>query len=143
MIINNSKLNLISHDTIHDSVKNFVFNGLRSYNDGFSMRNQSDFSITAKYNDEIIAAAVGESKYDWLIIQYLYVNDKFRNNKIGSRLIKSIVDVAKNRKCTGIHLDTFEFQARDFYIKQGFAVFGEIYDHPSGYKRYFMKMILK
>ena len=140
MIINTSDLKIISHDKIQDSVKDFVINGLRSYNDGFSIRNQHDFSITAEYNNEIVAAAVGESKYNWLIIQYFYVNERFRNIKVGSMLIKAVVDLAKNRKCTGIHLDTFEFQARDFYIKQGFVVFGEINDHPSGYKRYFMKM---
>lgn len=135
-----SKLEITKFDMVDKPVYNFVINGLKGYNDKFSIRNQLDFSIVAECDNITIAAVIGESKYDWLIIQYIFVNEIFRNNGIGSKLINAAIDLAKMRKCKGIHLDTFEFQARDFYIKQGFHVFGEIEDHPSGYKRFFLKI---
>jgi GNAT superfamily N-acetyltransferase len=46
---------------------------------------------------------------------------------------------ARERGCIGMWLDTFEFQARGFYEKLGFEVFGTIEDHPVGMNRYFMK----
>jgi len=136
----NSGIEINRFNSVDDSVKKIVWDGLRSYNDTFYVRNQMDFSVTVQIDDKIVAAAIGESKYEWLIIQYFYVEDKFRKNGIRSKILKEIVEIAKDRNCKGIHLDTFEFQARDFYVKQGFNVFGEIDDHPSGYKRYFMKM---
>jgi hypothetical protein len=38
--------------------------------------------------------------------------------------------------------DTFDFQAKDFYLKQGYEIFGVLKDCPSGHKRYYMKKIL-
>jgi hypothetical protein len=37
------------------------------------------------------------------------------------------------------YLDTFSFQAPDFYKKLGYEVFGELQDFPHGHQRYFMK----
>lgn len=37
-------------------------------------------------------------------------------------------------------LDTFDFQAEGFYVKNGYKVIGEIADFPKGHKRiYFAK----
>ena len=41
-----------------------------------------------------------------------------------------------------IHLDTFDFQAKDFYLKHGYEVFGVLDDCPKGHKRYYMKKVL-
>ena len=41
-----------------------------------------------------------------------------------------------------IHLDTFDFQAKEFYKKQGYVVFGKLDDCPENHCRYFMKKLL-
>jgi hypothetical protein len=41
-----------------------------------------------------------------------------------------------------IHLDTFDFQARGFYEKYVFQVFGTIEDYPIWHKRYYLIKIL-
>lgn len=38
-----------------------------------------------------------------------------------------------------IILDTFDFQAKNFYIKQGYEIFGILDNCPEGHKRYYMK----
>jgi hypothetical protein len=40
--------------------------------------------------------------------------------------------------CTDAFLDTFSFQARPFYEKLGYRVFGVLENHPAGHQHYFM-----
>jgi hypothetical protein len=39
----------------------------------------------------------------------------------------------------GIWLDTFDFQAPDFYRGHGFTEFGKLSDYPPGHQRYFFQ----
>ena len=50
-----------------------------------------------------------------------------------------LVDVARQRGCIGAYLDTFGFQAPNFYPKHGYEIFGTIEDHPRGSRRVFFK----
>ena len=43
----------------------------------------------------------------------------------------------------GIWLDTFDFQAPEFYKKLGFSQFGEIVDYPPGHSRHYFQKRLK
>jgi len=36
------------------------------------------------------------------------------------------------------HLDTFSFQAPDFYQQRGYQVFGQLDDFPPGHRRYYL-----
>jgi hypothetical protein len=44
----------------------------------------------------------------------------------------------KARGCIGAHLDTFTFQARPFYERHGYAVFGQLDNYPGGHSRFFL-----
>ena len=46
---------------------------------------------------------------------------------------------AAEAHCTLIHLDTFDFQAKDFYLRHGYEVFGVLEDCPEGHCRYYLK----
>ena len=41
-----------------------------------------------------------------------------------------------------IHLDTCDFQSKDFYLKQGYEIFGVLDNCPKGHKRYYLKKML-
>jgi hypothetical protein len=47
--------------------------------------------------------------------------------------------VAAARGCVGVWLDTFSFQARPFYERLGYSVFGTLEDNPRGGARFFMQ----
>jgi hypothetical protein len=49
---------------------------------------------------------------------------------------------ARSRGCHGAWLDTFEFQARGFYERQGYTCFAQLPDYPPGFSRFFMKKAL-
>jgi GNAT superfamily N-acetyltransferase len=81
----------------------------------------------------------GKTVYDWLFVEWLAVPDGFRGQDYGTALMREAEDVARKDGCVGIWLDTFEFQARGFYEKLGFDVFGTLEDHPLGKCRYLMR----
>jgi hypothetical protein len=57
-------------------------------------------------------------------------------------LLAKVEKVAKECCVHLPHLDTFDFEAKDFYIKHGYDVFGVLEDWPLGHKRYYMKKVL-
>jgi len=76
--------------------------------------------------------------FDWLFIQYLAVPLGQQGQGIGQELMGRAEAWCRERGLAGMWLDTFSFQARPFYEKLGFSVFGEIEGHPRGSSRLFM-----
>lgn len=74
-----------------------------------------------------------------LYISILFVNEDKRGQGLGSFLLKFIEQEAKTMNIKLIHLDTFDFQAKDFYLKYRYEIFGVLDDCPQGHKRYYMK----
>ena len=79
------------------------------------------------------------SMYDWLYVELLAVPEGLRGRGIGSDLMRRAEAVAVERGCVGVWLDTYGFQARGFYEKLGYQVFGVIDDHPRGSQRFFFR----
>lgn len=91
-------------------------------------------------NGEIIAG-IRSKMYCWncLYIDVLWIKEEYRKEGLGSKLLREVEKIAKEKGCHLIHLDTFDFQAKDFYVKHGYEVFGTLDECPQGHKRYFMK----
>lgn len=91
-------------------------------------------------NGEIIAGCVARM-YCWnvLYIDILWVDENYRNQGLGSKLLEYVEETAKEKGCYLIHLDTFDFQAKDFYIEHGYEIFGTLKDCPKGHCRYYLK----
>jgi GNAT superfamily N-acetyltransferase len=82
------------------------------------------------------------SAYDWLIVELVFVPEQLRGRGVGASLLARAEEIARARGCIGIWLDTFSFQARGFYERLGYGVFGTVEDHPIGGARYFLKKAL-
>ena len=76
--------------------------------------------------------------YGWMFIQLLYLPAHLRRGGLGSRLLRQAEEVARRRGCRGVWLDTFSFQARPFYERHGYTMFGRIDDYPPGASRFFL-----
>ncbi|TYS63522.1 GNAT family N-acetyltransferase [Sutcliffiella horikoshii] len=88
---------------------------------------------------EILGGVTGTMYWQHLHIDFLWVDKQLRNEGYGSHLLNQIEEVARERKCRLIFLDTLSFQAPGFYKKNGYKVFGVIEDHPQGFNQYFLE----
>lgn len=86
-----------------------------------------------------VGGLTGRAIYDWLFIELLHIPESFRGQGVGTKLMAKAEEFARQHRLAGIWLDTYDFQARGFYEKLGFAVFGTIDGHPRGGARYFLE----
>jgi GNAT superfamily N-acetyltransferase len=82
--------------------------------------------------------------YCWKIlsIEVLWTDQKARCGGFGSVLLEKTEGEARRNGAVLAHLDTFDFQARSFYEKRGYDVFGALEGCPSGHTRFYMKKVL-
>jgi GNAT superfamily N-acetyltransferase len=89
-------------------------------------------------DQEIVGGALGEIYWDWLHLDLMWVKDELRGHGFGHRLLLAIEAEARKHGARNVFLDTFSFQAPEFYKQQGYRVFGELPGFPSGYCRLFL-----
>ena len=91
------------------------------------------------YDDagELVGGVVAATWGGWLAIDLLWVREDQRGSGLGSDLLDRIEARARDeRGCIGVRLDTWGFQAKPFYEKQGYELFGVLEDHPPGETEY-------
>ncbi|KTS75405.1 acetyltransferase [Pseudomonas oryzihabitans] len=84
----------------------------------------------------------GYTSYGWLYVQLLALDEAVRGQGAGRELLLRAEAEAISRGCHGAWLDTHEFQARGFYERLGYELFGELADYPPGFARYFLRKAL-
>jgi GNAT superfamily N-acetyltransferase len=89
-------------------------------------------------DDQIVGGLAGATYWDWFYIDVLWVREELRGQGYGRRLLALAEQEARQRGAKSAYLDTFSFQAPDFYMRHGYQVFGELPDFPAGHRRYFM-----
>lgn len=86
----------------------------------------------------VLGGLLGRICFDWLEIDILAIDEQVRSQGIGSQLLQAAEEEARKSECQFMKLDTFSFQAPDFYAKHGFEVFGQIEGVAGGHTHYFM-----
>ncbi|SPJ23773.1 GNAT family N-acetyltransferase [Palleronia abyssalis] len=89
--------------------------------------------------DTFAGALHAEIGSHWVFVKLLGIAPDYRQAGLGSRLLRRIEDIARNKGKTGIWLDTYSFQAPDFYPRHGFTEIGRIEDYPPGQSRIFFQ----
>ena len=88
------------------------------------------FTIYAMDGEEYLGGATFGMKWDYINVDYLYVQDKGAGT--GRALMQAIEDFARENNKVGIYLTTSEYQAPDFYKKLGFIETGRIPKYVDG-----------
>lgn len=86
--------------------------------------------------DRVVGGLLGHIKWRWLYVAKLWIDDAHRGAGYGSALLAEAESFAQRRGCIGAYLDTFEYQARPFYEKLGYELFGTLEGYPPGYRQY-------
>ncbi|HCJ12214.1 MAG: hypothetical protein A2Y14_02235 [Verrucomicrobia bacterium GWF2_51_19] len=92
-------------------------------------------------NEGAIIAGINAYVYGWkiLYISRLFVEEKYRHQGLGSHLMQVVTEKAKVLGVDRAHVDTYEWQAKDFYLKHGYEIFATLKDFPRGHVRYYFK----
>jgi GNAT superfamily N-acetyltransferase len=91
----------------------------------------------------IVGGLLGETGWDWLHVQLLWVSESLRGRGVGRRLLGAAESEAAARGCRHAYLDTLDFQARPFYEREGYTLFGVQDDYPPGHQRFFLRKPLR
>jgi ribosomal protein S18 acetylase RimI-like enzyme len=77
-----------------------------------------------------------------LHVQWLWVAASLRGRGHGTRLLRAAETMAADNGAARATLDTFNPAAKEFYIRQGYEVFGTLADYPPGYSKFFLTRTL-
>ena len=114
--------------------------GLESYNRQYSSGSFEALSIYSRTDDDVIVGGlIGATYGRWLHISELWVSDEHRGESIGSRILVAAEAEAIQRRCIGATLDTYSFQALDFYLKRGYVIFGFLSGYADKYERHYLQ----
>ena len=80
--------------------------------------------------DELIGGLWGRSLWGSLYIDMMFVPEPLRRAGVGMSLLRQAEQEAMRRGCREMWTNTYAFQARSFYEKAGFTVFGQL-DGPA------------
>lgn len=106
--------------------------------------NYRDYGFLLRGEDgAIVGGLTGYVLYGWMFVQFIAVAEEFRGQGLGKMLMEQAEDWARKHGLGGMWLDTFAFQAPDFYRSLGFTEFGTIEDHPAGSRRIFFQKRLR
>ena len=87
----------------------------------------------------ISGGLIADIAWGWLYICNIWLAEGLRGRGYGKKLLETAEDEAKKRGCRNAYLETFSFQARPFYEKLGYEVYGTLEDMPPGHRRYLMR----
>jgi GNAT superfamily N-acetyltransferase len=121
-----------------------IVEGINSFNEKqvpFLVRMKAlDYSVIDERGQMIAGITAHLGYWGGLSIEVLFVTEEYRKKGIGSELLRFVEKKAKEKGSKLAFLDTFDFQAKVFYLKSGYEIFGVLKDFPTkGTNRYYMK----
>ena len=117
-----------------------VQTGLREFNVRvIGDPNEAPVTIFLRDDDgAVVGGLLGHIKWRWLYVSKLWIDDSHRGKGYGYELMNAAEEFARSKDCLGSYLDTFKYQARPFYEKIGYSVFGTLEDFPPSYRQFFL-----
>lgn len=124
----------------------FVEEGLKAFNLQYAAPyNYQRLVVLLRAEDNrVMGGVIGNTWWGWLRIDIVWLDEALRGQDWGTRLMAATEAEAIRRGCHHSFLDTMSFQALPFYLKLGYAVFGQLDDLPagSGHRMHFLQKAL-
>jgi GNAT superfamily N-acetyltransferase len=93
--------------------------------------------------DEVVGGLWAQALYGSFCVALLFVPEALRGTGLGRSLMLQAEEEAVRRGCREMWTDTFAFQARPFYEKLGFTVFGQLDGPAPIFPRFFLRKALR
>ena len=105
--------------------------------DGFCDEEEMICKKISDNDGNMIAGCVGYiSPWGCLYVDDLWVDERYRRQELGSHLLQAAEEIAVNRGCYLSYLGTGDFQAKPFYLKHGYALYGTVLNEPVGHESF-------
>ena len=121
-----------------------VREGIIAFNEKIIGERDKTFSIFLKNDSGKVFGGIqafidSESIY----IDVLWVEGSLQKEGYGTKLLKAAEEEAFNNGCIFSLVDTWDFQAEKFYVKNGYKKIGEIKNYSHGHAIIFLRKDLK
>ena len=119
-----------------------IRDGIRAYNRMHLPDGDVDAVGCFARNNEgkVVGGLTGEMFNNTVFVEYLWVDAEARTSGVGSKLIALLEEQVKPHGVTHLYLDTYSFQALDFYLKLGFEKVGQYSGYPAtGIDKHFLQ----
>ena len=116
--------------------------GIGAYNqnylpDEIGFEKDTNFAVFAKDDKgKVLGGIRAKAFWNYCIIELLWLSEESRGLGLGSQLIASAENFTKDKGFSYMRTEILRFQARPFYEKLGYKVFGELSDYPKGHTTY-------
>ncbi len=136
----NQEYQIVYEDKPEESAWGIIGRGVGTYNKeqaGEDSHTRLCFVLQGP-DQEVVGGIIGATYWDWFYLDLLWVKEDLRRQGYGQQLLSKAEDIARERGAKNVFLDTFSFQAPEFYQKYGYQVYGELPDFPTGHQRFFL-----
>jgi GNAT superfamily N-acetyltransferase len=105
------------------------------------LADRGDFAVLIKTraDGKVIGGAWAADDCGWAFIDLLYVPDELRGQRLGARILHEVEQVARGLGLIGMWVNTYDFQAKGFYERQGFVEFGRLEGEAAAVGQSFLK----
>ncbi len=87
---------------------------------------------------EILGGAYGTVRWCWFHLDVVWLTAGVRGGGMGTALMARVEQAAREAGATNVRLETLDFQARAFYEKCGYHVYGELQGFPKTHTEYLL-----
>lgn len=130
------KQNLVRSKVIEHNMKN-IPEEVKTSKNQYNYLLQND-------DGEVVGGITATSFWYHMQLDFLWVEESYRKKGYGKALLHALENRAQEDNCRLICLDTYSFQAPDFYQRNGYEIFGVLQDHPAeGMDQYFLQKRLR
>lgn len=135
-------------DRREDELENHLVEHNRASSEAMRLRFERDNlkarpvqAYAVEESGRLIGGCVGstEDVWHWLTVDAMWVEPSRRGQGLGRTLLAEVESEARERGCRWAKLNTWEFQAPDFYQRLGYVVYGREVDYPPGHTNHLMR----
>lgn len=117
-----------------------VREGMTAFNERILGERDKVFSIFLK-NDlgKVVGGLQAFLGTEAVYIEVLWVESDLQKQGYGTRLLNALEQEAIKSGCKFITVDSYDFQAKEFYLKRGYERIGELRNYWLGHSKIFLK----
>jgi ribosomal protein S18 acetylase RimI-like enzyme len=136
-----NKITITFSQKFDECLENQIYKGFQQHgieqtgSDG----NISSYVFVARLEDEVVGIVSGKLFWGSLRVKNLFVFPQFRGQGVGTKLLEKALEFGRDNNCPFVVLETFNFQALDFYKKLGFEVEFARHGYDGGSTFYYLR----